>query len=94
MVSDEEIIRAYKLLAEREGVFAEPASCASVAGLLKLIKNKYFITHYTLHITRPYRIVCILTGHGLKDPERAIKSVQEPKVVKPELKAILREIGY
>jgi hypothetical protein len=35
-----------------------------------------------------------LTGHGLKDPDRAIKSIAEPKVVKPELKEILREIGY
>ncbi len=93
MVSDKEILEAYKLLAVKEGVFAEPASAASVAGLLKLIKNKYFITHYTLNIKQRCRIVCILTGHGLKDPDRAIKSIKAPKVVKPNLKAILKEIN-
>jgi threonine synthase len=86
MVSDKEILNAYKMLAEIEGVFAEPASAASVAGLLKLIKKGYF--------KKSSRIVCILTGHGLKDPDRAIKSVKEPKIVKPTLKAILKEIGY
>jgi threonine synthase len=83
-VSDEEIIEAYKLLAEKEGVFAEPASAASVAGLLKLTKKGYF--------EKSARIVCILTGHGLKDPDRAIKSVQEPKVVKADLQAVLDEL--
>ncbi len=88
-VSDNEIIDAYKLMAVKEGVFAEPASCASIAGLLKLIKTGFFASGDPGN----RKIVCILTGHGLKDPDRAIKSVQEPKVVKPELKAILAEIG-
>ncbi|HOW42872.1 MAG TPA: threonine synthase [Candidatus Omnitrophota bacterium] len=88
-VSDNEIIDAYKLMAVKEGVFAEPASCASIAGLLKLIKTGFFASSDPGN----RKIVCILTGHGLKDPDRAIKSVQEPKVVKPELKAILAEIG-
>lgn len=87
MVSDEEILDAYKLLAEKEGVFVEPASATSVAGLLKLSKIGYFEE-------REIRIVCILTGHGLKDPDRAIKSVKEPKVAKPVLNSVLREIGY
>ncbi|MCX5710624.1 MAG: threonine synthase, partial [Candidatus Omnitrophica bacterium] len=86
MVSDDQIIAAYKLLAQEEGVFVEPASAASVAGLLKLDKNKYF--------KKPGKVVCILTGHGLKDPDRAIKTVKTPKVIKPELGAILKEIGY
>ncbi len=86
MVSDREILSAYKLLAAKEGVFAEPASAASIAGLLKLLHKRYF--------KRSGKIVCILTGHGLKDPDRAIKSVKAPKAVKPNLKAILREIGY
>jgi len=86
MVSDDQIIAAYKLLAQEEGVFVEPASAASVAGLLKLDKDKYF--------KKPGKVVCILTGHGLKDPDRAIKSVKAPKVIKPELEAILKEIGY
>lgn len=85
-VTDSKIIEAYKLLAAKEGVFAEPASVASIAGLLKLSQKGYF--------KKPSRIVCILTGHGLKDPDRAIKSVKAPKVIKPNLKAILKEIGY
>ncbi|MBI4982404.1 MAG: threonine synthase [Candidatus Omnitrophica bacterium] len=88
MVTDKEIVLAYKLLAAKEGVFAEPASCASIAGLIKLSKSGYFKRRQVT------KIVCILTGHGLKDPDRAIKSVKSPKVVKPDLKIILKEIGY
>jgi len=84
-VSDKEIISAYKLLAVKEGVFVEPASAASIAGLLKLARRRYFKSNC--------RIVCILTGHGLKDPSRAIKSVKEPQIIKPNLKAILKKIG-
>lgn len=91
-VSDDEIIAAYKLLAEKEGVFVEPASAASIAGLLKIAGRGYF--KGVTKSTGPVRIVGILTGHGLKDPDRAIKTVSAPKIVKPELNAILREIGY
>ena len=94
MVSDKEILEAYKLLAEKEGVFVEPASSASIAGLLKLAKSRYFSQLPTPNSQLNKRIVCILTGHGLKDPDRAIKSVKEPKIVKPDLKVILKEIGY
>jgi len=87
MVSDREILLAYKLLANKEGVFAEPASAASIAGLLKLIKKGYFKN-------KKGRIACILTGHGLKDPERAIKTVKPPKVMAANLRSIIEEIGY
>ncbi|MFZ2356864.1 MAG: threonine synthase [Candidatus Omnitrophota bacterium] len=90
-VTDRQIIDAYKILAAKEGVFAEPASCASIAGLLKLAEKKYF---KKIISKKPIRIVCILTGHGLKDPDRAIESVKKPKVVKANLKAILKVIGY
>lgn len=90
-VTDDEIIEAYKLMASKEGIFAEPASCASIAGLLKLAKNGYFSDRDE---SGRFSVVCILTGHGLKDPDRAISSIEKPKVVKPELKAILDEIGY
>ena len=113
-VSDKEIIGAYRLLAAKEGVFVEPASAASVAGLLKLVKKGYFsrlpprrrdsvkggISLKAGKWTggqadkRTRKIVCILTGHGLKDPDRAIKSVKKPKVVAANLKAVLKEIGY
>jgi len=88
-VTDNQILSAYKLLAAKEGIFAEPASCASIAGLLKLFKNGYFKRD-----KESTKIACILTGHGLKDPDRAIHSINKPKVVKPSLKVILKEIGY
>ncbi|MDI6758261.1 MAG: threonine synthase [Candidatus Omnitrophota bacterium] len=92
LVSDKEIINAYKLLAQKEGVFVEPASAASIAGLLKLAKKDYFKRN-TQYARRNTQIVCILTGHGLKDPDRAIKSIKEPKLVQANLKAVLKEIG-
>jgi len=92
-VSDKQILEAYKLLAVREGIFVEPASAASVAGLLKLARKGYF-RRTTNHEPRTTNIVCILTGHGLKDPDRAIKTIKKPKVVKPDIRVILREIGY
>ncbi len=92
-VTDDEIVEAYKILAAKEGIFAEPASCASIAGLLKLAGCGYFKKNPPAH-GKTAKAVCILTGHGLKDPDRAIKSVQQPKVLKPELNAILKEIGF
>ena len=93
MVSDQEILKAYKILAKTEGVFVEPASAASVAGLLKLIKKGYFKRNKK-YFSHKIKIVCILTGHGLKDPDRAIKSVKEPRVVAANLKTVLRQIRY
>ncbi|MCL5292122.1 MAG: threonine synthase [Actinobacteria bacterium] len=65
MVTDEEILDAYKFLASSEGVFCEPASAASVAGLRKFKKEG--------KIAEGSLVVCVLTGHGLKDPDTAIK---------------------
>lgn len=81
MVTDDEILEAYRLLASKEGVFCEPASAASVAGILKLSKRGYF--------KGGEEIVCTLTGHGLKDPDLAIKQSVSPITVKPELKEII-----
>ena len=64
-VTDEEITEAQKLLARTEGVFCEPASAASVAGVIKKANEGFF--------KEKCEVVCILTGHGLKDPQRAIK---------------------
>ncbi len=86
MVSDKEILAAYQLLANREGVFCEPASAASVAGLLKLKKKGYFGGK----LKKSSRIVCILTGHGLKDPDRALASVKMPKAIPARIDAILK----
>jgi threonine synthase len=89
-VSDAEILAAYKLLAVNEGVFVEPASAASIAGLLKLVKAGYFARIRSNGDDKALRIVCILTGHGLKDPDRAIETIKKPKVVKPTMKAVLK----
>ena len=91
-VSDGEILEAYRLLASREGVFVEPASAASVAGLLKLARSGYFKRRPT-RAKRRLTIVCILTGHGLKDPERAIKSARVPKPLPPSLSVISKAVG-
>ncbi len=69
-VTDQEILHAYKLLASKEGIFAEPASCASVAGLIKLAGQGFLKTGST--------VVCILTGNGLKDPEIAVNTSNQP----------------
>ncbi len=82
MVTDDEILAAYKFLAQREGVFVEPASAASVAGVMKKAKGGLFKEGST--------IVCILTGHGLKDPDRAIKSVKKPKVIEAKLETVTK----
>lgn len=86
-VSDEEILRAYKLLADREGVFVEPASAASVAGVLKIGERGYFKN------AKNSSIVCILTGHGLKDPDCAIRSIKPPKVLPAKLTPIIKALS-
>jgi len=83
-VTDEEILNAYKIISNREGIFAEPASCASVAGILKLGKSGYFDKN------KDANIVCVLTGHGLKDPDRAIKCIKEPVIIEPTKDAVLK----
>ncbi len=69
-VSDDEIIDAYRLLSKTEGIFAEPSSCASLAGLIKYSRSS--------ELKKNSDIVCILTGNGLKDPDSAIKYNQCP----------------
>lgn len=85
-VSDAEILEAYRLLAQLEGIFCEPASAASVAGMLKLARQNYFKPGST--------VVCTLTGHGLKDPDTAISTaLAKPMSIKAEIKEVLRVIG-
>ena len=85
MVTDEEILDAYHFLAAEEGIFVEPASAASVAGLMKSRRAGVVEPGLT--------VVCVLTGHGLKDPERAVKESETPPVVPAEPDAILEAIG-
>jgi len=86
-VTDEEILQAYHELASLTGVFVEPASAASVAGIIKLARFGHFKGH------KGERMVCTVTGHGLKDPKTAMKDLAEPKVLKGDKKDILKLIG-
>ena len=81
MVTDEEILAAYRLLATEESVFCEPASAASVAGLFKA------------GVPEGSTVVCVLTGNGLKDPDRAISQIEVPVAVEPTMGAILSALA-
>ncbi|MFB2980845.1 threonine synthase [Microseira sp. BLCC-F43] len=85
-VTDEEILDAYRLLASSEGIFCEPASAASVAGLLK-VKDQ---------VPTGATVVCVLTGNGLKDPDTAIKHCQNQfkTGVLPVLSAVASAMGF
>ncbi len=86
-VSDEKIVEAYKLLASTEGVLCEPASAASVAGLIQAYKDNQVKPDST--------IVCVLTGNGLKDPDNAIKySNSDVKKASAELSDVLKVMGF
>ena len=85
-VSDSEIINAYKILGKEEGIFCEPASAASVAGLLKIKED----------VPKNSTIVCVLTGNGLKDPDCAIKNNDSifHTGVEPEISSITKIMGF
>jgi threonine synthase len=92
-VNDSQILEAYRMLADLEGLFVEPASGASLAGVIKLHKEKYFDRLLITDHQSPV-VVCILTGHGLKDPDRAMVLAKKPKVLPADLSAIVKELGY
>ncbi len=83
-VSDEDILSAQKLLARTEGIGVEPASAASIAGLKKLI--------HTGKIDKGEQIVCIVTGHVLKDPNIAIEACEKPVEVEADINALSKII--
>ncbi len=85
-VSDEEIMQAWRELASKEGVFGEPASAASLAGLIKLSRAGHNFSDSS--------ITCIITGTGLKDADLAIKEIEPFTPVKPELPAIEKALGW
>jgi threonine synthase len=84
-VTDAEILSAQKMLARVEGLFVEPASASSIAGLIKLVENGT--------IDKDERIVCVTTGHGLKDPDTAVKMSEKPVEVDAEIAAIEDALG-
>ncbi len=86
MVSDAEILDAYRLVASREGIFCEPASAASVAGAIKMKRHGVLKDGDT--------IVCTLTGHGLKDPDTAIDTSTKPVRVSANMGEIIDVMGF
>jgi threonine synthase len=80
-VSDGEILEAFRFLAREESAFCEAASAASVAGLIKL------------GVPEGSRVVCVLTGHGLKDPDLAIGQVTVPRAIDADLPTVLGSLG-
>jgi len=86
-VSDEEIMNGQKILARCEGIFAEPASSTTIAGLIKL-KSKGIIN-------RSDSVVCVVTGTGLKDPAIAAKNIIEPPIIANDINSLLNALsGY
>lgn len=85
-VTDEEILESYHELARKEGIFAEPASCASLAGIKKQLQ--------TGEIKKGAKIVTVLTGNGLKDPTTAMASLTvQPILLKSDEDQLLKQIG-
>ena len=85
-VTDDEIMAAYRDLARHEGIFCEPASAASVAGVRKLVAQG--------RIDPGATIVCVLTGHGLKDPDTAARAVTAPVEARPTASGIREALGW
>jgi len=84
-VTDEEILEAYQMLASLEGLFAEPASAAPIAGLRQLAARGFFAA--------PATVVVTLTGHGLKDPDTAVRQAVQPPITVPARRdAVLKAI--
>ena len=84
-VTDAEITKAWRLLAVREGLFVEPASAAGLAGFMKKLASG--------EISTPATVVCVTTGHGLKDPDFAVANGKSITTVKPDMKAVLKAMG-
>ena len=84
-VSDEEILAAYRLLAQEEGIFGEPASAAPIAGLLKVTRGGLKLKGKT--------VVAIITGTGLKDPDTAVRCAEPPTKLPTEIAAIEKALG-
>jgi threonine synthase len=92
VVSDEEILAAQMWLAQHEGIFVEPASAAPIAGLFRCSDSKE--AAYSLQkIPEQSRIVCTVTGHGLKDPDVITAQMKELKAVPATVNDVRRAIG-
>jgi threonine synthase len=83
--TDEEILAAYHLVARTEGVFVEPASAASIAGLLKSVEDGW--------VARGSTVVCTVTGNGLKDPDTALRGMPSVTAVPVDPVAVVAKLG-
>ncbi|GAI28280.1 unnamed protein product [marine sediment metagenome] len=86
MVSDEEILAAYQLMAAKAGLFVEPASAASLAGLIKLTRSGMDFSQKT--------IVCVVTGSGLKDPDTVLKGPRSFLELPADVLAVEQALGW
>ena len=84
-VTDGEILEAQKFMARLEGIFPEPAGAAALAGYMKDLEEGM--------VDRLATVVCVSTGHGLKDPDTAIAQSAKPRVVEPTMEALSRILG-
>jgi threonine synthase len=91
VVSDEEILEAQAWLARQEGIFVEPASAASIAGLFKCCESKDAAYSFQ-KIPEQSRLVCTVTGHGLKDPDVIIEQMKELKSVPASVNDVRRAV--
>ena len=87
-VSDQHILEMYQLVAKTEGIFSEPACAAGVAGLQKCIKDG------KVSFEKGANVVCIMTGHGLKDPDTALSHEQGPTTIAPTLDALKKHLDF
>jgi threonine synthase len=94
IVTDEEILAAQRWLATNEGIFVEPASAAPIAGLMKSCDPGRNPAYSFAEIPEGARIVCTVTGHGLKDPENAASPTAQLQTVAANEEAVLRAIGF
>lgn len=86
MVSEDEILSAYRLMAYKGGIFGEPASAASLAGLLKLIRGGMDFSRKT--------VVCVVTGNGLKDPDTALTNMESFLELPADTAAVEKALGW
>ncbi len=84
-VTDDEILAAQTMMATMEGIFAEPAGAAALAGLVKDVASGA--------VDRSSRIVCVSTGHGLKDPDVAVSRSEKPALIDPTVEALREIVG-
>jgi threonine synthase len=93
-VTDDQILEAWEAAASLEGIFAEPASVAPIAGLRLLAQSGYFTQHPALSTQHPVSVVVTLTGHGLTDPQTAVDRAADVTSIPATRESVLAALGY